>query len=219
MMPMPAPPSGHPPAPAVAGPSATPLAPAPPPSVPVTAEDASQIDGRKAKRELSQSKRAAQNRAAQRAFRQRKEGYIKKLEQQVREYLEMERVFEALRTEYNLLRDYITQLQARLLEIHGDFPAPPPGVNLLLQASSSSGASAPPPPATAHEPPATTHPGAGTPLEAVAQAVAGLAAQEQIERHQSYPSPPFKAQQAEDDNRTTEEINRQLSAEQPSAQT
>lgn len=60
MMPI-VPPSGHSPG-AAAGPSAAPIAPAPPLSGPM---DEMQGDGRKAKRELSQSKRAAQNRAAQ----------------------------------------------------------------------------------------------------------------------------------------------------------
>lgn len=61
MMPM-VPPAGHSPGPAGPGPSAIPLAPAPPQQM---ALDDSNPDGRKAKRELSQSKRAAQNRAAQ----------------------------------------------------------------------------------------------------------------------------------------------------------
>lgn len=62
MMPM-APPAGHSPGPiAPAGPSVAPLAPAPP-SISSQVDDL--LDGRKAKRELSQSKRAAQNRAAQ----------------------------------------------------------------------------------------------------------------------------------------------------------
>lgn len=58
-----APPAGHSPGPiAPAGPSVAPLAPAPP-SISSQVDDL--LDGRKAKRELSQSKRAAQNRAAQ----------------------------------------------------------------------------------------------------------------------------------------------------------
>ena len=60
MMPL-APPADHSPG-VPAGPSAAHIAPAPPGSLPL--EDPSG-DGRKAKRELSQSKRAAQNRAAQ----------------------------------------------------------------------------------------------------------------------------------------------------------
>jgi len=89
------------------------------------------MDGRKGgKRELSQSKRAAQNRAAQRAFRQRKEGYIKKLEEQVRELHTLEENYKAIQTENYSLREYIIHLQSRLIESQGDFPQPPPNVNL-----------------------------------------------------------------------------------------
>ncbi|KAF4954060.1 hypothetical protein FSARC_12227, partial [Fusarium sarcochroum] len=99
MMPI-VPPSGHSPG-ASAGPSSASIAPAPPPGL---IDDHDHGDGRKAKRELSQSKRAAQNRAAQRAFRQRKEGYIKKLEQQVREYMDIESSFKSMQSENYALR-------------------------------------------------------------------------------------------------------------------
>lgn len=89
-------------------------------------------DGRKGsgKRALSQSKRAAQNRAAQRAFRQRKEGYIKKLEEQVRELHALEDNYKAIQTENYSLREYIIHLQSRLIESQGEFPQPPANVNL-----------------------------------------------------------------------------------------
>lgn len=63
MMPL-APPAEQGPSP-IAGPAAAHIAPAPPGSLPM---DDPTGDGRKAKRELSQSKRAAQNRAAQVSF-------------------------------------------------------------------------------------------------------------------------------------------------------
>jgi len=90
-------------------------------------------DGRKGygKRELSTSKRAAQNRAAQRAFRQRKEGYIKKLEEQVRDYEMLNNNFKAVQAENYQLRDYIISLQSRLLESQGEFPPPPSNVDGL----------------------------------------------------------------------------------------
>ena len=90
-------------------------------------------DGRKGygKRELSTSKRAAQNRAAQRAFRQRKEGYIKKLEEQVRDYSMLNDNFKAVQAENYQLRDYIINLQSRLLESQGEFPPPPSNVDGL----------------------------------------------------------------------------------------
>ncbi|TVY22717.1 putative transcription factor [Lachnellula hyalina] len=88
-------------------------------------------DGRKGgKRELSQSKRAAQNRAAQRAFRQRKEGYIKKLEEQVREMHALEENYKSIQSENYSLREYIIHLQSRLIESQGEFPQPPPNVDL-----------------------------------------------------------------------------------------
>jgi len=87
-------------------------------------------DGRKGygKRELSTSKRAAQNRAAQRAFRQRKEGYIKKLEEQVRDYGLLTENFKSVQAENYQLRDYIISLQSRLLESQGEVPPPPNNV-------------------------------------------------------------------------------------------
>ncbi|KIV93770.1 hypothetical protein, variant 2 [Exophiala mesophila] len=100
-------------------------------------------DGRKGygKRELSTSKRAAQNRAAQRAFRQRKEGYIKKLEEQVRDYQVLSENFKTVQAENYQLRDYIINLQSRLLESQGEVPPPPSNVDGLQP-----GKAGPPPP-------------------------------------------------------------------------
>ncbi|KAI9167049.1 putative transcription factor kapC [Paramyrothecium foliicola] len=200
MMPIAAP-SSHSPGSSVPGPSNPNIAPAP--SVTSPMEDVTN-DGRKAKRELSQSKRAAQNRAAQRAFRQRKEGYIKKLEQQVREFLEMEQAYKTLQAEDYALREYVIHLQSRLLDAQGEVPQPPPNVNL----------SQPPPPVSApqtnSQEPVPNSAGVGTPLEAVAQAVAGLAAQEQLAERQQYASAAYKSPQGAEDTRTADEINRQL---------
>ncbi|EME88521.1 uncharacterized protein MYCFIDRAFT_89211 [Pseudocercospora fijiensis CIRAD86] len=91
---------------------------------------------RKGKRELSTSKRAAQNRAAQRAFRQRKEGYIKKLEEQVKEFQTMDQNYKTLQNENYQLREYILGLQSRLLENQADFPPAPSHVNLSSGAAS-----------------------------------------------------------------------------------
>ena len=100
------------------------------------------------KRELSTSKRAAQNRQAQvfhnqnaplrytltspkqRAFRQRKEGHIKKLEEQVRDYQTLAESFKAVQSENYQLRDYIINLQSRLIESQGDFPPAPSNIDL-----------------------------------------------------------------------------------------
>ncbi|KAJ8132979.1 hypothetical protein O1611_g642 [Lasiodiplodia mahajangana] len=133
--------------------------------------DDSITDGRKAKRELSQSKRAAQNRAAQRAFRQRKEHYIKKLEQQVRDFAEMEQSYKVIQNDNYALREYVIQLQSRLLDLQVELPQPPPNVNIAPPGQSS--ATRQPHNGAPVEPtPNTTS--AGT-LADVAAAVAGLA--------------------------------------------
>ncbi|KAI0380041.1 hypothetical protein F5Y04DRAFT_104850 [Hypomontagnella monticulosa] len=167
------------------------------------------IDGRKAKRELSQSKRAAQNRAAQRAFRQRKEHYIKKLEQQVRDYGEMEHSFKAVQNDNYALREYVIQLQSRLLDLQVELPQPPPNVNITPPAAASTsgrGAHA----NTAPEPApnsSSNNNNAGT-LADVAAAVAGLRAREPS-ADGMYPKPGYKAE-ANEDSQTAEEIRRQL---------
>jgi len=104
------------------------------------------VDGRKGgKRELSTSKRAAQNRAAQRAFRQRKEGYIKKLEEQVRDYALLNENYKAVQAENYQLRDYIINLQSRLIESQGEFPQPPSNIDLPHPRSSEHMQQQPPP--------------------------------------------------------------------------
>ncbi|KAK0735824.1 hypothetical protein B0T21DRAFT_289667 [Apiosordaria backusii] len=178
-------------------------------------------DGRK-KRELSQSKRAAQNRAAQRAFRQRKEGYIKKLEQQVQEFHQMEESYKAMQAENFQLREYIIHLQSRLLESQGDYPPPPANVNLAHPNASGRAPEAPsaqPPPGVgvpgSHSapPPQPQQVPAPNPLEVAAQAVAGLS------RSEHRPVDPYAGlravamrNEAEDAN-TAEQITRQLQAD------
>jgi hypothetical protein len=134
-----------------------------------------------------------------------------------------------MQSENYALREYVIHLQSRLLDTQGEFPPPPPNVNL------SQPSTAAPPPPTAPEQHHQQHPhqhqqppppqptnssnsGVGTPLEAVAQAVAGLAAQEQmVERAQTYPSPPFKAEQpGEQDANSraaTEDLERPINSE------
>ncbi|KAK8189603.1 hypothetical protein BKA81DRAFT_410285 [Phyllosticta paracitricarpa] len=105
-----------------------------PPGYPMTAADAGDghlsESGRKGRRELSTSKRAAQNRAAQRAFRQRKEEYIKSLKDQVNQLQEMAEQYRTIQSENNTLRDYVINLQARLLESQGSYPDPPSSIDL-----------------------------------------------------------------------------------------
>ncbi|KAI9737321.1 MAG: hypothetical protein M1835_003276 [Candelina submexicana] len=87
-------------------------------------------DKKGGKRELSTSKRAAQNRAAQRAFRQRKETYIKTLEDRVRDYNDLNENYKAVQAENYQLRDYILNLQSRLIESQGEYPQPPSNIAL-----------------------------------------------------------------------------------------
>ncbi|KAF4550816.1 Transcription factor kapC-like protein [Elsinoe fawcettii] len=82
-------------------------------------------------RELSSTKRAAQNRAAQRAFRQRKEAYISKLEKQVKDFGAMEEDFKVLQHENYQLREYILALQTRILDSSDDLPPPPARIHLV----------------------------------------------------------------------------------------
>ncbi|KAF3480911.1 uncharacterized protein GIQ15_06258 [Arthroderma uncinatum] len=82
------------------------------------------------KRELSSSKRAAQNRAAQRAFRQRKEGYIRKLEEQVKEYEMLLENYKAIQAENYQLREYIISLQSRLIDSQNEVPELPGNIDL-----------------------------------------------------------------------------------------
>lgn len=148
----------------------------------------------------------------QRAFRQRKETYIKQLEQEVRDYREMEKQYKAAQAENYVLRDYVIALQSRCVDTGTEFPPPPPNINLNQ--------SQPPPPEPQmnnHEP-QPNNINSGTQLEAVAQAVAGLAAQEQMsDRHPPpYASPHLKTQQpGTQDTRSADEINRHLQAGEP----
>lgn len=129
--------------------------------------------------------------------------------------MEMEQTYKAMQSENYALREYVIHLQSRLLDTQGEYPQPPPNVNLTQPA-----AAAPAPTTnTAAAPESSPNNAAvGTPLEAVAQAVAGLAAQEQMaERHQ-YPNATFKNEPGSEDTRSAEEINRQLQTEENQSQ-
>ncbi|RDW63892.1 hypothetical protein BP5796_10394 [Coleophoma crateriformis] len=165
------------------------------------------MGGKGGKRELSQSKRAAQNRAAQRAFRQRKEGYIKKLEEQVRELHALEENYKSIQSENYSLREYIIHLQSRLIESQGEYPQPPPNVNLSHPATtrhdapmqdprSTVGSAHAPPPAAPHAPMSSHQASAAARLAAnVLNAGTGK---------------PFISKEPEDPD---EEISRQLRAD------
>lgn len=72
------------------------------------------------KRPVSNTRRAAQNRSAQKAFRQRKERYIKDLEAQAAEVPGLKQTIEDLKAENLRLRDYTIALQGRIIELGSD---------------------------------------------------------------------------------------------------
>ncbi|KAJ5667714.1 uncharacterized protein N7477_006284 [Penicillium maclennaniae] len=82
------------------------------------------------KRELSTSKRAAQNRAAQRAFRQRKETYIRKLEEENKQTESIREQLKHLISENYSLREYVINLQSRLMDAQAEVPDLPPNIDL-----------------------------------------------------------------------------------------
>lgn len=114
----------------------------------------------------------------------------------------MEKGYKASQSENYALREYIITLQSRLLDVQGSFPQPPPGVQLADVPTSDSRVHQ-----TQHQQGhEETHINAGTPLEAVARAVAGLAAQ-QYQGDQE-----MKDEPGTQDTRSAEEINRHLQA-------
>jgi len=122
-------------------------------------DDGNTSEGRsKGRRELSTSKRAAQNRAAQRAFRQRKEEYIKQLKDQVKEFEQLCELYKTLQTENYQLRDYIINLQSRLLETQGEIPPAPAGVDLNRPHGEPSSLNQPQPQQPQHQQPEPPQP-------------------------------------------------------------
>jgi hypothetical protein len=111
--------------------------------------------------------------------------------------MDMEQSHKVLQSENYALREYVIHLQSRLLDSQGEYPQPPPNINL----------SQPPPP----QAPVVTP----SPLEAIAQAVAELPAQEQAAERQ-LASPAYKGVQGTEDTRTADEINRHLQPEEAS---
>ncbi|KAK7676528.1 hypothetical protein QCA50_020497 [Cerrena zonata] len=68
-------------------------------------------------RPISGTKRAAQNRNAQKAFRQRKDKYVKDLEATAREVVHLKETIEELRAENLQLRDYTLELQGKVIAL------------------------------------------------------------------------------------------------------
>ncbi|EDK43102.1 predicted protein [Lodderomyces elongisporus NRRL YB-4239] len=68
-------------------------------------------------KQISQTKRAEQNRNAQRAFRQRKEKYVQDLEAKSQELEELKSKFKNLNNENVQLKDYVMILQRKIIEL------------------------------------------------------------------------------------------------------
>ncbi|KAI5951505.1 kapC [Candida jiufengensis] len=66
---------------------------------------------------ISQTKRAEQNRNAQRAFRQRRDKYMQDLELKVQELDEMKAKYQNLNNENVQLKDYVMILQRKIIEL------------------------------------------------------------------------------------------------------
>lgn len=105
----------------------------------------------------------------------------------------MEKAFKGLQSENYSLRDYVLTLQGRLLESTGDFPQPPPNVNInqsnpqqppehgipetQAERPQEQPPPPPPPPQQQHQHEQPQAKWGASPLEAVARAVADLAAE------------------------------------------
>ncbi|KAK9544895.1 hypothetical protein V6Z96_006135 [Aspergillus fumigatus] len=158
------------------------------------------------KRPLSTSKRAAQNRAAQRAFRQRKEAHIRELEGKVKAYESMGEAIKALQAENYQLREYIINLQSRLLDSQGEVPELPGNIDLSQPRSeipvppipNSGTATTTAPPPTAPQQPQPSHAQAPTSNDDMNSlnriAVAGLGMRKPPTEEANYLGNNFQAQ-------------------------
>jgi hypothetical protein len=121
----------------------------------------------------------------------------------VRDYADIENKFNAIQAENYNLKEYVIDLQGRLLDAKADLPPPPPNVNLNHPHPGH-----PPVPIPRHPhvdgPGNPAMPPAGDPLAQVAQAVAQLGADGQ------YSGKAFKEESHSEDARAAEEIARQL---------
>ncbi len=111
----------------------------------------------------------------------------------------MDSTYKAVQAENENLRIYVIDLQSRLLDLQGNYPPPPPNINLAH------------PRAVAMPPPSQQTGQGGIPasaassLEVVAQAVAGL----------TRDSRDSRVYKPEDASREGEDLGRQLQGEAP----
>ncbi|KAI9322205.1 hypothetical protein BX666DRAFT_1892633 [Dichotomocladium elegans] len=92
----------------------------------------SPVDVGSTTRSVIPSKRAAQNRAAQRAFRQRRDKYVKDLERKVKEMEGWPEEIEQLRNENRQLRDKVAAMHLQIAKLVGQTPTS------MMSASSAS---------------------------------------------------------------------------------
>lgn len=119
----------------------------------------------------------------------------------------MENTFKAIQNDNYALREYVIQLQSRLLDLQVELPQPPPNVNI-----------APPVPSGAPRPPHGNIPVDPTPSAAsagtladVAAAVAGLRARDPV-GDANYTKSTFKSENTGPPH-PNDEIRRQLQAD------
>jgi hypothetical protein len=127
----------------------------------------------------------------------------------------MENNYKAMQAENYALREYVIHLQSRLLDAQGEYPQPPPNINLSHPHGGPPPAPIPPAGSAPESAPVPAGPAAGTPLEAVAQAVANLGRAERMVVDNQYTDKGFKPDNQE--LRTAEEVWRQLSDGLPAA--
>ncbi|KAI9484185.1 MAG: hypothetical protein EXX96DRAFT_537464 [Benjaminiella poitrasii] len=126
-------------------------------SPPAQAHDYDHSKASKGGRAVIPSKRAAQNRAAQKAFRQRREQYIKDLETKAKLMDTWHEEMQALRNENKELRERIMGLENRIIvltkgetgktaDVSSNTPPPPPSSSSSITKMSTSTPLTPPPP-------------------------------------------------------------------------
>lgn len=126
----------------------------------------------------------------------------------MRDFVEMEHNFKAVQNDNYALREYVIQLQSRLLDLQVELPQPPPNVNISPPAASTNARAAHTSVAPEPTPNPSTNNNAGT-LADVAAAVAGLSSARGGSAESMYPKPGYKTEPNED-SQTAEEIRRQL---------
>lgn len=125
----------------------------------------------------------------------------------MRDYGEMEHTYKAIQNDNYALREYVIQLQSRLLDLQVELPQPPPNINITPPTA----------PSTTRQPhnnapvePAANATSAGT-LADVAAAVAGLRAREPAAEG-NYSKSTFKSENAVPSH-PSDEIRRQIQAD------